>query len=97
KNAPLQKLESKDIESVLKAAKVELEAGVLAKIVKEMTSERSLELRTSEGSPNPVEQKKMTAENRKKLDGFSQGVQKRTKFIQGSFENLAKQVEKYTN
>lgn len=97
KNAPLQKLESKDIESVLKAAKVELEAGVLAKIVKEMTSERSLELRTSEGSPNPAEQKKMTTENRKKLDGFSQGVQKRTKFIQGSFENLAKQVEKYTN
>lgn len=92
---PLADLGSKDIEAVIKAAKIELEAGELARMVKDMTPERSLEYRASEGSPNPQEQDAMIKADITKLDGYREGVHKRSKFVQGSFENLAKEVEKY--
>jgi argininosuccinate lyase len=92
KNIPLSKLDAKEIAAVLRQAKANVTGAELAQIVKEMTPERSIELRSSAGSPNPKEQDEMIKTARSKLAGYEQGVQKRAKFVQGSFDGLSKIV-----
>jgi argininosuccinate lyase len=95
KNIPLSKLDAKEIAAVLRQAKANVTGAELAQIVKEMTPERSIELRSSAGSPNPKEQDEMIKTARSKLAGYEQGVQKRAKFVQGSFDGLSKIVSGY--
>lgn len=87
----------KDAAMVLKKVKPEkkLSAVELARIVKGMTPARSISLRKSEGSPNPSEQGEMIKNAHSKLAGYRTGVDKRTKFVRGSLDNLAKTVDKY--
>ena len=80
---------------VLKQVKANVTGAELAQIVKEMTPERSISLRRSAGSPNPKEQEEMIKAARSKLAGYEQGVEKRAKFVQGSFDGLAKTVRGY--
>jgi argininosuccinate lyase len=95
KDVALSKLDAKEISSVLKKAGAKVAAAELAKIVHDMTPERSIELRRSAGSPNPKEQDEMIKAGRSKLTGFDQGVQKRAKFVKGSLDGLAKTVDGY--
>jgi argininosuccinate lyase len=95
KDVALSKLDAKEISVVLKKAGTKVAAAELAKIVQEMTPERSIELRRSAGSPNPKEQDEMIKAGRSKMTGFDQGVQKRAKFVKGSLDGLAKTVDSY--
>ena len=95
KNIPLSKLDAKEMAVVLKQVKANVTGAELAQIVKEMTPERSISLRRSAGSPNPKEQDEMIKAARSKLAGYEQGVQKRAKFVQGSFDGLSKTVSGY--
>jgi argininosuccinate lyase len=95
KNIPLSKLDAGEIAAVLKQAKAKVTEAELAQIVKEMTPERSIGLRKSAGSPNLREQDEMIKAARSKLAGYEQGVEKRAKFVQGSFDGLAKTVRGY--
>jgi argininosuccinate lyase len=92
KSIPLSKLDAKEIGAVLRQAKANVNGAEMARIVKGMTPERSIGLRRSAGSPNPKEQDEMIKAARTKLAGYEHGVQKRAKFVQGSFDGLAKAV-----
>src|ERR671915_350520 len=94
-NIPLAKLEFADTASVLKAHKVDIKPDQLMKIIKEMTPEKSLEARKSSGSPNLLEQEKMIKSLSQGIANYSAGIQKRTKMVKGSFDNLEKTVKHY--
>lgn len=95
KNIPLSKLDAKEMAAVLKQVRTKVTGAELAQIVKEMTPERSIELRRSAGSPNPKEQDEMIKASRLKLAGYEQGMQRRAKFVQGSLDGLSKTVSGY--
>lgn len=97
KQVPLSETTVKDAAVILKKVKPEekLSAVELAHIVKGMTPARSISLRKSEGSPNRREQNGMIKNASSKLVGYKTGVNKRTKFVRGSLDNLAKTVDKY--
>jgi hypothetical protein len=64
-------------------------------MIKEMTPEKSLQARKSAGSPNPQEQEEMIKSLSQGISNYNIGIKRRTKMVQGSFENLAKTVRKY--
>ena len=94
-NMLLAKLQLSDIAPVLKAQKASVKPGELAKIIKEMTPEKSLQARKSTGSPNLQEQEEMIKSLSQGISNYKIGIQKRTKMVQGSFDNLDKTVKKY--
>ena len=81
--------------SVLKAQKVNVKPDELMKIIKEMTPEKSLEARKSVGSPNPQEQEEMIKSLSQGISNYKIGIHRRTKMVQGSFDNLDRTVKKY--
>jgi argininosuccinate lyase len=94
-NISLVKLEFADATSVLKAHKVEIKPDELMKIINEMTPEKSLETRKSSGSPNLLEQEEMIKSLSQGISNYSAGIQKRTKMVEGSFDNLGRTVDNY--
>src|SRR5918993_1902775 len=94
-NIPLAKLEFADIASVLNAHKVDIKADQLMKIINGMTPEKSLEARKSSGSPNLLEQEEMIKSLSQGIANYSTGIQKRTKMVEGSFDNLERTVRNY--
>jgi argininosuccinate lyase len=95
-NISLAKLEFADATSVLKAQKVEdIEPDELIKIIDGMTPEKSLENRKSSGSPNPLEQKEMIQSISKGITNYCIGIEKRTKMVRGTLNNLNKIVKDY--
>ena len=94
-NIPLTLLQKEDVESVLKKIQCNLQPQVLIQIIREMTANRSLQLRVSSGSPNPKEQRDMLSFSYRKLAAYREGVSKRQKHIMTAFDNLAKSVEGY--
>jgi argininosuccinate lyase len=94
-NMPLGNLGVSDIASILKAITSDVQADELVKIIKEMTPEQSLELRKSSGSPNSAEQEEMIQSISRGVSNYRVGIGRRTNMVEGSFDNLAKTVEKY--
>jgi argininosuccinate lyase len=94
-NLPLAKLQVSDIVPFLKAQKVDIKPDELMKIIKEMTPEKSLQARKSTGSPNLQEQEEMIKSLSQGISNYRIGIQRRTKMIQGSFDNLSKTAKKY--
>ena len=95
KNIPLAKLEFADAASVINAHKVDIKADQLMKIINGMTPEKSLEARKSSGSPNLLEQEEMIKSLSQGIANYSTGIQKRTKMVEGSFDNLERTVKNY--
>ena len=87
-NMPLGKLKLSEIASVLKVQGVSIKPGTLLRIIKEITPEKSLQRRKSEGSPNLQEQEEMIKSLTQATSNYKIGIQKRTKMVQGSFDNL---------
>ncbi|MFL6493776.1 MAG: argininosuccinate lyase [Nitrososphaera sp.] len=94
-NISLVNLEFADVSSVLEANKVNVRADELMKIINEMTPERSLKTRISSGSPNVFEQEEMIRSLSQGISNYSIGIQKRTKLIEGSLNNLEKIIKNY--
>ncbi len=94
-NISLVHLEFADADSVLKAHKVDIKADELMKIINEMTPEKSLSARKSSGSPNLLEQEEMIKSLSQGISNYSTGIQKRTKMVKGSFDNLERTVKNY--
>jgi hypothetical protein len=74
---------------------VEIKPDELMKIINEMTPEKSLETRKSSGSPNLLEQEEMIKSLSQGISNYSAGIQKRTKMVEGSFDNLERTVNNY--
>ncbi|MDF2727852.1 MAG: argH [Nitrososphaera sp.] len=94
-NISLVKLEFADATSVLKAHKVDVNPDELMKIINGMTPEKSLEARKSSGSPNLLEQEEMIKSLSQGISNYCVGIQKRTKMIEGSFDNLERTIKNY--
>jgi argininosuccinate lyase len=94
-NISLVKIEFADASSVLNAHKVDVKPDELAKIINEMTPEKSLEARKSSGSPSLLEQEEMIESLSQGISNYSTGIQKRTKLVEGSFDNLERTVKNY--
>ena len=94
-NLPLAKLQLSDIASVLKAQKLNVKPDELMKIIRDMTPEKSLQTRKSVGSPNLREQEEMIKSLSQGVSNYKIGIQRRTKMVQGSFDNLGRIVMKY--
>lgn len=94
-NIPLANLEFAEASSVLESYKVNVKPEELMKIVNEMTPEKSLEARKSSGSPNLREQEEMIRSLSQGIANYSVGIKKRTKMVEGSFDNLEKTVKTY--
>jgi argininosuccinate lyase len=94
-NISLVNLEFADASSVLKAHKVNVKPDELMKIINEMTPEKSLAARKSSGSPNLLEQEEMIKSLSQGISNYSAGIQKRTKMVEGSFDNLERTVKDY--
>jgi argininosuccinate lyase len=94
-NLPLSKLQLSDIASVLKVQKLNFTPGELMKIIRDMTPEKSLQVRKSVGSPNLEEQEEMIKSLSQGVSNYKIGIQRRTKLVQGSFDNLGRTVMKY--
>jgi argininosuccinate lyase len=94
-NIPLVNLAVADATSVLKAHKVDIKPDELMKIINEMTPEKSLEARKSLGSPNLLEQEEMIESLSQGISNYCTGIQKRTKMVKGSFDNLERTVNNY--
>jgi argininosuccinate lyase len=92
-NIPLADLGARDIARAIKDLK--LDAKDVEKMIKEMTPEKSLQLRRSVGSPHLSEQEEMIRMMSQVARNYKVGIQKRIKMVQGSFDNLAKSVERY--
>ncbi|HEU4984951.1 MAG TPA: argininosuccinate lyase [Nitrososphaera sp.] len=96
KDVPLAALGTKEIAVAINQAKQEgIKPDELAEIVKEMTPEKSIQLRRSAGSPNPKEQDEMIRIARSRVAGYREGTTKRTKYVKGCVDSLAKTVAKY--
>jgi len=94
-NVPLSELKVSDLAPILKALKSNVQAQELAKIIKEMTPENSLDARKSSGSPNLGEQEEMIRSLSHGVSNYRVGIGKRIKMVEGSFDNLSETVEKY--
>jgi argininosuccinate lyase len=94
-NISLVKIEFADASSVLNAHKVDVKPDELAKIINEMTPEKSLEARKSSGSPSLLEQEEMIESLSQGISNYSTGIQKRAKLVEGSFDNLERTVKNY--
>jgi argininosuccinate lyase len=95
KGIALAELDSREIEAVLSALKSRLDSKVIASIIRDMTPEKSIQLRRSTGSPNRSEQDAMIGSLTQNVKNYRQGIQKRINMVQGSFQNLAREVTKY--
>ncbi len=92
---PLSKLQLSDIATVLKAQNAGVKAAKLAKIIKEMTPEKSLQARKSTGSPNLQEQEEMISSLSQGISNYKIGIKRRTNKVQCAFDNLEKTVKGY--
>jgi argininosuccinate lyase len=94
-NVSLTSLQFADASLVLKDHKVNVKPNEIMKIINEMTPEKSVEARKSSGSPNLLEQEEMIKSLSQGISNYSTGIQKRTKMVKGSFDNLERTVKNY--
>jgi hypothetical protein len=88
-------LEEQDIKQILEKIESDLQPAELMHLIREVTPQRSLELRVSFGSPNPKEQEEMIISSRRRLAAYKEGVPKRKKNVDAAFQNLNRSVENY--
>jgi argininosuccinate lyase len=91
----LAALDEKTIESAMRGMKSGLDAKTIAGTIKSMTPRKSIESRRSVGSPSSGELRMMIKSLTQNVTNYKQGVRKRIKMLQGSFQNLASEVERY--
>jgi argininosuccinate lyase len=94
-NLPLSKLDKNVVRTVLENVEVNLDVDALVDLISEMTPERSLELRVSEGSPNLDQQQSMIKLCNTKAAGYRSGISKRKSFVKGAFESVSGTVRNY--
>lgn len=99
KDVPLSALGAKEVEQVLRNVKPNknLSAHEVVQIIKDMTPARSIELRTSAGSPNPKQQEEMMMSLGSKLARYRKRTKENAKSVKGAFSNLSRTVARYLN
>lgn len=94
-NIPFTMLQEEDIENALNRVGSSIKPKDLQRLIREITPFRSLELRSSSGSPNPREQCCMISSSYSNLASYRKGVSRRKENITTAFDNLSKIVNGY--
>jgi argininosuccinate lyase len=90
-------LQKEDIRTVLRRIESDLHPEELIQIMRQLTPNRSLQLRVSAGSPNPKEQREMISFSFRRLARYREEMSKRKKSVTVAFDKLARSVESYLN
>ena len=96
-NASLSSLSVNEIEAVIKRTSVPLKAKDLMEILEQMTPEKVILLRSSIGSSNPDEQKKVIKSSKIRVQEYSDEIRKRKMLLNNALHNLRQVVISYTN
>jgi argininosuccinate lyase len=96
-NASLSSLSVNEIEAVIKRTSVPLKAKDLMEILEQMTPEKVILLRSSIGSSNPDEQKKVIESSKIRVQEYSDDIRKRKMLLNNALHNLKQVVISYTN
>lgn len=96
-NAPLSSLSVNEIETVIKRTSVPLRAEELLEILTQVTPEKLIVLRSSTGSSNPDEQKKVIESSKIRVQEYSDDIRKRKIHLSKALHNLRRVVISYVN
>jgi argininosuccinate lyase len=96
-NASLSSLSVNEIEAVIKRTSVPLKAKDLLEIIEQVTPEKVILLRSSIGSSNPDEQKKVIKSSKIRVQEYSDDIRKRKMLLDNALHNLRQVVISYTN
>jgi argininosuccinate lyase len=96
-NASLSSLSVNEIEAVIKRTSVPLKAKDLLEILEQVTPEKVILLRSSIGSSNPEEQKKVIKSSKIRVQEYSDDIRKRKMLLNNALHNLRQVVISYTN
>ena len=96
-NAPLSSLSVNEIETVIKRTSVPLRAEELLEILTQVTPEKLIVLRSSTGSSNPDEQKKVIESSKIRVQEYSGDIRKRKMHLSKALNNLRRVVISYVN
>lgn len=96
-NAPLSSLSVNEIETVIKRTSVPLRAEELLEILTQVTPEKLIVLRSSTGSSNPDEQKKVIESSKIRVQEYSDDIRKRKMHLSKALHNLRRVVISYVN
>ena len=91
-NISLSEIAKEDVNKILKFTKIKIDVDELMYIIKDTTPEKSLLLRNSYGSPNPMHQKDMINSIEKSLLVYGKVISQRKKLLDAAFDNLEKEV-----
>jgi argininosuccinate lyase len=96
-NASLSSLSVNEIEAVIKRTSVPLKGKELLEILEQVTPEKVILLRSSIGSSNPDEQKKVIKSSKIRVQEYSDEIRKRKMLLNNALHNLRQVVISYTN
>jgi argininosuccinate lyase len=94
-NTPLMLLKPADVESAVQPLELGVKTEILVGIIKELTPNKSLELRKTLGSPSPTEHDEMIRSLSQGLSNYSTGITKRTRLVKETFDALYRLVQQY--
>jgi argininosuccinate lyase len=94
-NRPLAMLDEKDVSNSLENMNFALDVAEVMQIIRETTPEVAIRMRTSLGSPNPIEEEEAIRTSYRKLSGYREGIAKRKKSIETAFDNLLITVQEH--
>lgn len=92
----LKDLEGNQIEQLLEASEYQISVETLREIIAASSTEKSLSLRKSKGSPNHSEQVEMILHNQRRLQNFRERTEKRKKAVENAYNDLSKIVRSYS-
>ena len=92
----LKDLEGNQIEQLLQASEYQISVETLREIIAASSTEKSLTLRKSKGSPNHSEQVEMILHNQRRLQNFRERTEKRKKAVENAYDDLSKIVRSYS-
>jgi argininosuccinate lyase len=96
-NASLSSLSVNEIEAVIKRTSVPVKAKDLLEILEQVTPEKVILLRSSIGSSNPDEQKKVIKSSKIRVQEYSDDIRKRKMLLNNALHNLRQVVISYTD
>jgi argininosuccinate lyase len=96
KMVPLSSLSKHELEPIIVETSSHLKVEELLKILAEVTPEKSVLLRSSEGSPNPVQQKLAIKLLKVRAQKYSDKLAKRRKHLNYALDSLENVVSSYT-
>ncbi|HEX6294852.1 MAG TPA: argininosuccinate lyase [Nitrososphaeraceae archaeon] len=87
-NIPLDQVPSDIVNKILNSSKIKIDSDKLMSIIKDIKPEKSILLRKSYGSPNPLQQNDMINSIEKSLLAYTKVLTKRKELLYTTFNNL---------